>query len=179
MGQRKLAKLITDWYVQEQKNLHRDPRYGAGSGRYGYLVAGIANIEVCLSILDYGCGKGELGKALRGSDIIDFNEYDPAIPGKDHSPHPADLVTCIDVIEHIEPDCLVDVLRHLRHLSNQFLFLDIALKFDKGRWLTDGRNSHQIVEEAPFWKRKFLDLGFKIKQEFPTGLRAWVVLLEK
>ncbi len=176
-----MAKLITDWYVQEQKKLHRDPVYGAGSGRHAYLVAGIASVEVCLSILDYGCGKGKLVNVLRssGSDVIDFQEYDPAIPGKDFSPHPADLVTCIDVIEHIEPDCLTDVLRHLRHLSKQFLFLDIATKFDKHRWLSDGRNSHQIVEETPFWKQKFLDLGFTIKQEFPTGLRAWVVLLEK
>lgn len=181
--------LITPDYVKEQVRLHEDPAYGAGSHRHAHLVAGIAVLGDCWSILDYGCGKGTLGKALRDASFevdhgpglqfcFSIREYDPAMPGKDNRPVPADLVTCIDVIEHIEPECLDDVIADLAALTRKRLFVDVATKFDKHRWLSDGRNSHQIVEAGDWWDERFSRHGFKVLQTWNTGVKAWVALMD-
>ncbi|MDG2242647.1 MAG: hypothetical protein P8L66_04035 [Rhodospirillaceae bacterium] len=64
------------------------------------------------SVRDYGCGKGALRPAVLAAlaPDLDVTEYDQAMLGKDSEPSPAHLVVCIDVMEHIEPDCQHDVL---------------------------------------------------------------------
>lgn len=169
--------LITPAYVEEQRVLHQDPGYGAGSHRYAHLLLGIMKQEKCETILDYGAGKGSLAYVMRGLTGIKVAEYDPAVPGKEARPEPADLVSCIDVMEHIEPDCLDEVFKDLAQLTKKKLFVDVATKFDKHRWLSDGRNSHQIVNEGAWWNNQFEIRGFKVMRKWETGLRAWIALL--
>lgn len=172
-----MGQLITPAYVEEQQKLHLDPKYGSGSHRHAYLVAGIARVEHCATILDYGCGKGTLGNVLRDSGI-DISEYDPGIPAKANRPAPADLVTCLDVMEHIEPPCFDAVMDDLAALSRKRLFVDISTKFTKSRWLSDGRNSHLIVNPDEWWHHQFDKRGFKIFRTWNTGVRAWVALMK-
>lgn len=172
-----MDKLITPEYVLEQHELHKDPAYGSGSHRHAYLVAGIARLENCGTILDYGCGKGTLGNILRGARIK-LTEYDPGVPEKSHAPVPADLVTCLDVLEHIEPECFDAVLANLARLAQKRLFVDISTKFTKSRWLSDGRNSHLIVNEDAWWHNEFKQRGFKIMRTWNTGVKAWVALMK-
>jgi hypothetical protein len=107
-------------------------------------------------MLDYGCGKGLLAKSL------DFPiwEYDPAIPGKDNPPNPADLVVCIDALEHIEPDYLSAVLFDLSRCVKKVGYFIINTK-EAIKKLPDGRNTHLIVEGKEWWKEK-LDKYFFI-----------------
>lgn len=177
MDQEKLDQLITPSYVEEQHKLHLDPKYGSGSHRHAYLVAGIARLEHCQTILDYGCGKGTLGNVLRNAGV-ELKEYDPGVPAKSKRPEPADLVTCLDVMEHIEPPCFDAVMDDLAALSKKRLFVDIATKYTKFRWLSDGRNSHLIVKEDDWWKEQFEKRGFKIFRTWNTGVRAWVALMK-
>lgn len=100
------------------------------------------------SVLDYGCGKGDLAKALH-RDGYDARGYDPAVPGYDHLPEKADFLVCLDVLEHIEPDCLGNVLAHIRSLAPRCL-LAIATRAAK-HVLPDGRNAHLIVENEAWW----------------------------
>jgi Methyltransferase domain len=169
--------LITAGYAREQKRLHADPSYGSGSHRHAYLVTGIAKIEGCDTILDYGAGKGTMGNVLR-SVGLDVAEYDPGYPGKEARPQPADLVTCLDVLEHIEPECLASVLDDLAKLTKKRLLVDIACKFTKFRWLSDGRNSHLIVNEPEWWQGKFIKRNFRVLREWNTGVKAWVALMQ-
>lgn len=169
--------LITPAYAKEQYMLHQDPKYGSGSHRHAYLVAGIARLEKCNTILDYGCGKGTLGNLLRGAGI-ELSEYDPGILEKSNRPKPADLVTCLDVMEHIEPSCLDDVINDLAQLAIKRLFVDISTRFTKSRWLSDGRNSHLIVNEGKWWSDEFSKRGFKIFRTWNTGVQAWVALMK-
>lgn len=173
--------LITSKYLQEQKRLHaEDPIYATIGHKWAYLVAGIAIVERCRYILDYGCGKGTLTKELtRGLPEFVIWEYDPAVPGKDLRLAPADLIVCTDVMEHIEPDCLEAVLYDLARLTRKFLFLVISTKFDKRRQLSDGRNSHLIVNEGEWWEKHFTRYQFKVKRTWNTGVKEWVALLEK
>ena len=63
-------------------------------------------------------------------------------------------------------------------MSKKRIFVDIATKFTKSRWLSDGRNSHLIVKENAWWKDQFRERGFKVIREWNTGVKAWVALMD-
>jgi len=59
------APLITAEYLEMQRKLHENPRYGVASITYAPLVAQVVEACAATEILDYGAGKGRLGVALR------------------------------------------------------------------------------------------------------------------
>ena len=167
--------LISGDYIKQQQILHRQDAYGSRGFNWGYLIAGIALVEGCKSILDYGSGKGTLGRTLRQAKRFDIQEYDPGTEAN-ALPQPSDLVVSVDVLEHIEPDCLDAVLTHLRKLTRKLLFVAISIIPAK-RFLTDGRNTHLIIEGGDWWRRKFEDKGFAVRRVWKTGLEEWVALM--
>lgn len=169
--------LITPEYVEEQKLLHQQEAYGSRGFNWGYLIAGIAVIEKCKSILDYGCGKGTLGHTL-GKAGFDARRYDPAVADFAAEPKKADLVACVDVLEHIEPDCLDAVLDHMAGLTGKIMFVAISMTPAK-RKLSDGRNTHLIIQRPEFWRPKFEDRGLQVRRVWSTGLDEWVALMQK
>ena len=100
-------------------------------------------------VLDYGCGKGEFSRAPKYRSKIKRLEYDPAIRGKE-SASPADLVIALDVMEHIEPECLTDVIQHIHGLTGKCFYCSIAVRPSK-KMLADGRNAHLIVQPGTWW----------------------------
>jgi 2-polyprenyl-3-methyl-5-hydroxy-6-metoxy-1,4-benzoquinol methylase len=149
--------LITDSYRELNKDLHAQGMYGRKGDKWTAKVASLIEQFKPRCILDYGCGQGALGRALG----VQVAEYDPAIPGKDKEPEPADLVICTDVLEHIEPECLDAVLDHLRGLTKSVLFAVVSTRPAK-KFLSDGRNAHLIVEPWTFWQEKLssrFDIG--------------------
>lgn len=168
--------LISADYAAEQKALHtREAAYGSRGFNWGYLIAGIATIERCTTILDYGCGKGTLGKTLRNAGLKAF-DYDPGVTGKEKQPDPADLVASVDVLEHIEPNHLDHVLVHMAALTMRCLFVAISTIPAK-RWLSDGRNTHLIVQGGDWWRMQFERHGFTVRREWKTGIPEWVALM--
>ena len=81
-------------------------------------------------------------------------EYDPGIRGKDSSPNPADYVVCCDVMEHVEPELLDNVMKHLQSLIIKGGFFNISTK-TAITMLSDGTNAHKIVEDSDWWVEKF------------------------
>lgn len=147
-------ELISADYRALNKRLHADNlSYGVGGGRHAPTVLKLAEILAkqtkFVSVLDYGCGRGYLAKALP----FPIAEYDPAIPGKEESPRPADLVVCTDVLEHVEPDRLDFVLDDLKRCVKQIGFFVIHTG-PSSKLLADGRNSHLIIEGESFWREK-------------------------
>lgn len=141
---------ISENYRDMNRQLHRDkPDYGANGHRYAGMVLEFARVNEAKTILDYGCGKGTLGIALRANDY-DVREYDPAIEGKDAPPEPADLVYCGDVAEHIEPEFLVAFLNDLKRVTGKSLILIVATRPAK-KFLADGRNAHLIQKPVEWW----------------------------
>lgn len=170
--------LITPEYIDEQKLLHRSEAYGSRGFNWGYLIAGIAVIEKCKSILDYGCGKGTLAQTLEKAGF-DARRYDPAIPEFAAAPTKAQLVACVDVLEHIEPECLDDVLDHLAALTKRVLFVAISTRKAK-RFLSDGRNTHLIIEDGEtWWRPRFEKRGLEVRRVWQTGIDEWVALMQK
>lgn len=170
--------LITQGYIREQALLHEQAAYGTRGFNWGYLIAGIALVEQCKTILDYGCGKGTLVRTLRDEGLLKATGYDPAVPEFASEPQPADLVASVDVMEHIEPDCLEDVLAHLARLTRKALFVAISTRPAK-RFLSDGCNTHLIVEDgAGWWRPRFERHGFQVRRVWSTGIPEWVALMK-
>ena len=150
--------LISAGYAELNKRLHIDNLgYGVGGGRHSVAVMALAKSIQTQSILDYGCGKGYLAKAIP----FPIWEYDPGVPGKEESPRPADLVVCTDVLEHIEPEYLHNVLSDIARCTKKITYMVISTRL-AGKTLADGRNAHLIVKDKDWWKqklRKYFQIG--------------------
>ena len=143
--------MISEDYLNADRELHEGTAAcGTSSLKWADAVMELARGGHCTTVLDYGCGKGLLAPCLQDLDV---REYDPAIVGKDDDPEAADLVVCTDVLEHIEPELLDNVLRHLRALTKKYLFVNIATR-PAIKTLPDGRNAHLIVEPAEWWRAR-------------------------
>lgn len=166
--------LITEDYKKLNLQLHNDnPLYGTSGHKYASVVLDIAGKINTKDILDYGCGKQTLEKELGFS----INNYDPCITELSASPQPADLVVCTDVMEHIEPDCLDDVLAHLRILCKKAIFLSVATRPAR-KTLADGRNAHLIIESGQWWFNKISEF-FIVKSYNHQDGEVWFICQKK
>ena len=152
MGGRLL--LLSEDYREQNRQLHdsRDDYGRSGSNSAPLILKVIEDDGGYATILDYGCGKGTLGEALAEKGVT-IAEYDPAIPGKDGKPEPAELVIAGDVLEHIEPECLDAVLADMQRLTKRKLIVIIDTRPAK-KTLPDGRNAHLIVNDSAWWGAK-------------------------
>lgn len=153
--------LITDEYRRLNAELHKTAGgYGSKGKAWAPRVHALALELEAATVLDYGCGKGSLKAALETLTLPwewRVLEYDPAVPGKDAPPEPADLVVCTDVLEHVEPECIDDVIADLVRLANKAVLLAVACRAGK-RQLADGRPDHLTVQAPAWWRyrtRKF------------------------
>ena len=150
---RNLEDLISSGHRAEQLILHARPGGFGGKGRrYADTVDALLKAVGGYSVLDYGCGRGTLACELRLRGI-ECREFDPGIPGKDDLPMFADVVVCSDVLEHVEPDKISNVIRHLGELARKAIFLVVALE-DTAKVLTDGRNAHILIRPPAWWEAK-------------------------
>lgn len=149
-----MGSLISPEYLVLQRDLHARFDYGYG-GDADECASIVRQHPVEMSVLDYGCGQGLLGRLLRPD--YEIEEYDPCIEGREEEPARADIVVCADVLEHIEPDKLDAVLLHIRALMKKHGVFVIATNHSK-KVMADGRTAHLIVEDAGFWFQKLTGL---------------------
>jgi len=172
---------ISDGYLVEQRRLHENPNYGVASLVFGNIVAEIVRNNAISTVSDYGAGKQNLKKSLIRSGVEDFEyfPYDPVFP-EYGPPRAAELVCCIDVLEHIESDRLSYVLNELMSITRKLGFFSIhtgpAIKT-----LSDGRNAHLIQQPASWWLPHLCE-RFEIlalQQHQMMGVGFWVVVAPK
>jgi hypothetical protein len=140
---------ITPEYRELNRELHAGAFYGISGEKWAKVVASMCETINSRDVLDYGCGQRTLEKALGFA----IRNYDPCIKGLEATPAPADLVVCTDVLEHIEPECLEEVLDDLRRVTRRFGFFVIANR-PALKNLPDGRNAHLIQEGEEWWLPK-------------------------
>lgn len=156
--------MISETYRALNARLHEaDATYGTSGQSYAGLVAEVAQYLKTSSILDYGCGKRTLEQAL-GFAIAN---YDPAVPGCDARPAPADIVCCTDVLEHVEPAELDSVLVDLSQLTKRVVFLAVATG-PAQKTLADGRNAHLIQQDWAWWQPR-IESKFRLLRLWDTG----------
>lgn len=159
-----LARLISWDYLCTQRALHESPQgYGGKGKKWVETVVALLRQFEASSVLDYGCGQGTLAQVLRTRKVpgLRIAEYDPAIAGKDGYPSFADIVTCTDVLEHIEPEKLQFVLKHIQCLTRKAALLVVALD-EANKTLTDGRNAHLILQSPDWWAAQVTQAGFTL-----------------
>ena len=166
-----LPHIISPEYLELNKRLHVDNTdYGTSGGKRAATVRKLIEKVKPQSILDYGCGKGLLGLSLP----FPIWEFDPAIPGKDAPPRPAELVICTDVLEHVEPDFLEAVIMDLSRCTLRVCYVVIntgpAIKM-----LADGRNAHLIQQPLEWWKGQ-LSKAFHVGSITQSGPEVTIIL---
>ena len=169
---------ISQDYLKLQQELHLNPNYGVASLQFAPLVSQIAKQNNVTSIPDYGAGKKRLLEGLKanGFNPKEYHPFDPAFPDYGE-PKNADLVCCIDVLEHIEPSKLNAVLEELASITVGLGFFTIHMG-PAGKVLSDGRNAHLIQKPTSWWLpnlcQHFNVLQLQHHQVFGTGF--WCVV---
>ena len=164
--------LISPAYLAEQKRLHAKPEgYGGKGRRWLEEVQKLMVSFGCSSVLDYGCGQGSLGSELRALGV-NVSEYDPAIPGKNKKPSPADLVVCTDVLEHVEPAFIDAVLDDLAALSKRAAFVVVSL-VPTSKMLSDGRQAHILLRPVEWWQVSLEERFIVTPVDIPNPEKQW------
>ena len=148
--------MYTKSYIQQLRSLHNDKSRPRGFGGkikdlgefYNYM-----NKWKPRSLLDYGCGKGTILNHLQEKyPDVSITGYDPAVPEYDIPTKNADCIFSNDVLEHIEPEFITQVLYHIDSLADGYVWLRIDTKPAR-KFLPDGRNAHLILESEDWWHK--------------------------
>jgi hypothetical protein len=161
-------KLISDSYRSMQTELHDKGNYGTASIQYAPLVTEMLNTLKITHLLDYGCSKLiNLYKHIKPAAALKYQAYDPAVEEYSDPPFPAQMVACIDVLEHIEPDLLDNVLDDLARVTEVVLFCTVHTG-PAYKTLSDGRNAHLTQQPMEWWLPK-LWARFELQTVQVTG----------
>lgn len=146
--------LYSPEYKKQQESLHEKGDYGVMGGMYAPLVSQIIDKLEVDNLLDYGCGKNlSLFKALKPERKFKYQAYDPMVDKFSAAPKPSQMVVCCDVLEHIEPDYLDEVLDHIQEMTEEVAFLSVC-SAPARKVLSDGRNAHLIQQPLSWWLPK-------------------------
>lgn len=167
--------LISEEYKKMNQHLHKDhSNYGNQNHFLSQHLPSVCNAlnkhYGYKSILDYGCGKGLIIDSLNKhlvSHTYTVNGYDPCVSQFASQPEPADIVICTDVLEHIEPEKIESVLKHIKDLTGKICYLIIDL-LPAQKNLPDGRNAHLIIAHPGWWLNQ-LGRQFGFGTHFITG----------
>lgn len=150
----------------EYKKLFNNPNYNFHSNnelRFQFVMDYILKSNL-KSLIDFGSGRGNLIKTLlenkveleiSSADLDKFHEYQvpfykidilneeyrKVLDGKDF-----DLLTCLDVMEHLDKDKTDEIFKYFSKIS-KFQIFTIANHPD----FQDGKDIHTIQENLPFW----------------------------
>jgi hypothetical protein len=161
--------VISDEYKDLLKENHDQAgakKWGRSGGRnFGDRVAEfIRKRKGIKTVLDFGAGQQSLEQRVkelepeRYAELV-WTNYDPGIRGIDTPPTESfDLIISSDVLEHIEPVELPNVLKWIYEHHKYYQYHLIACDPCKST-LPDGRNAHLIVETPEWWFHRLKDHG--------------------
>jgi hypothetical protein len=169
--------LFSERYAEQLRELHdRDDSFGLGL--HTSLVAQLIDFLKVKAVSDYGAGKQALrvGLERRFGAKIDYYPYDPAFP--EYGPAvAAELVCCIEVLEHVEPSCLEALLADLDRVTIKYGFFTVNTAPAK-KTLSDGRNAHLIQEPISWWLAR-LGTYFDVQWLGKTSQSGFALLVSR
>jgi hypothetical protein len=134
----------------------------------------------CKSILDYGAGSRHFIKGINTqypNHSFIINEYEPGRKELAKDPPVSDMIVCLDVMEHIEPEKLDKVLEHINNKVNKIMYFNICTIASYGTF-PNGQNLHLIIENKDWWIEK-LSKYFTFKDLLSTETHIWGLAIKK
>jgi len=142
-----------------------------------FCIKKAAGLKKRSSVLDFGCGVGNLVWALRKIGI-DAQGIDPSEPAKKYCRVPRycryedtrkiqfedrsfDLVYTHEVLEHLLYRDLAASLDELSRVSRGKMIHMVCVK-DRGK-IVSLEPTHKIIQTESWWKKTFEELGFRVK----------------
>lgn len=169
-----MAKVISKEQQTLNAALHQQENFGnredaAGlAARLPEALNRMHEMGICNSFLDYGTGKGKLVQRLRRElpNTLAVHGYDPAVDAYAQLLNkPVDILTCLDVLEHVEMASIDAVLQEIHRLTLKFCYLVIDLQ-PAVKTLADGRNAHILLAPSEWWVSR-LSQHFPCMANFP------------
>lgn len=164
-------------YQRLIRELHdREDSFGAGN--HVLTVAQLIKKLNIRSVTDYGAGKMRLAEVLRKEFALEFDyfPFDPAFP-EYGSAKTAELVCCIEVLEHVEPDFIDSVIEELAQITIKWGFFTVSCG-DSSKFLADGRNAHILQRPISWWLTK-LSSRFEVQWLNKTGQNSFAVVVTR
>ena len=164
--------LVSDEYRKTLKRTHKSAgQKGWGNTantKYWSVIDKLIETRKVTEMLDYGAGWGGVKARLAEErpEVV-VHEYEPSRDDACDPPAPCTFVICVDVLEHVEPELIEEVLDDLERVITDTAYLTIFFEKAK-RTLSDGRNAHLIVKPFEWWLRK-LSHRFYIRQARHTS----------
>jgi len=171
-----MQELVSKKYKEKITALHKQRKWGGNvSRKIPDRIKKYMTLSRTKSILDYGAGYGAFKQAMLGK--YDIHEYEPGIIGKDEDPPICDVTVCFDVLEHVEPGKIDNVLKHMYDKTRYWALVNICT-IPAGQHFPDGQNLHLLVRESNWWleKLKYDWEMFNIKD---SGKHLEVLLIKK
>ena len=170
-------------FIEASKKLHADnERYGAAS-EYSKpdtmkhrltipkAIKESQKFSSIRSILDHGTGKGGLIEIINEHKELNViaKGYDPGVPKFSELPSSKfNIVTSIDVLEHIGIDYIDSTIGEIANLTENFFFFCIDL-IPASKKLSDGRNAHTLIAPPGWWLQQ-IKSKFKIINCIEVGI---------
>ena len=142
--------------LREYQSIHAArPDYGPGSGdKVCHAIASACAHLPARFVVDYGCGNSTMILRIWPRAAMHWR-YDPAVPQYNTVIPETQKFSwglCSDMLEHVPENELDDLLRHLWHLSANWVF--IVCTRPAGQLLSDGSNAHVTVKPSSWWLDK-------------------------
>lgn len=151
--------------LQQYKEIHASGRYASRTDKRMPIVAPLVAVVRPRSILDYGSGKSQMALNIPSPDLEVRDRFDPAVPEISRVPRERyDMVTCMDVLEHLDDAEIDPFLRHIASLTpNAVLAVTtVAAK----TILPNGENAHATIRPAGWWVDR-------VRAVFPDAAKVW------
>lgn len=159
-----MTKLISDKYLALYQKAHKDTsgRYGAtSSAKYPYVKKKVLDKYDVKTILDYGCGTGDLINKLNNEGYECYG-YDPAVIEYQYKPKAKfDLVVALDLLEHIEEEYVDNVLEDIKNYTNEIALFYISRTTGKP-FPGTSIEQHVLGKKSPEWWSKKITPYFKV-----------------
>jgi len=144
-------KLVSNEYRRVLEAEHAAGPWGTMSLQLAPRVAELMLAAGAKTVLDYGAGAGNLSVALAEiAPDVTVIPYEPGKPEWAAIPKPAEFVACIDVLEHVEPELVNNVLDDLQRVTLKTGLFNISLRPAR-RVLNNGWNAHISLLTADDW----------------------------
>lgn len=145
-------KLVSNEYRAILHEIHRTENWGIAA-RFWYFKDIVADVQKLglTELLDYGAGAGRFKVGVKEKNLgFDVLEYEPGIMAFATNNKPRDYLVCCDVLEHVEPELLENVLNDMARCMKVAGFITTDSN-PATKTLPDGRNAHLIQEDHAWW----------------------------